>query len=167
MVWRDTVLIDLTYYLIQGGSILLGTAAFALIFRIRIKMIPFAAIGGFLAWFIWRLSLDIGGFNDFTANFMGAAGVTAYTEIMARICKTPSTVFMTPSILPLVPGGSIYSTMVALVNGNHDDLVHHGTLTIQVALGIASGIIVVSIIGTFFRPLKPSLKKKVEKKAIK
>lgn len=148
---------QLTLYLIQGVSILIGTAAFALIFRIRLRMLPFAALGGFLAWLVWRMTSDFLFFNAFTSNLFAALCATAYSEILARILKTPSTVFLTPSILPLVPGATIYSTLVALVDGDHVGFTHYGAMTLQVGVGIAAGIIIASIIGTFFRPLRPTL----------
>lgn len=148
---------QLTLYLIQGVSILIGTATFAMIFRIRLRMLPFAAFGGFLAWLVWRMTSDFLLFNAFTSNLFAALCVTGYSEILARILKTPSTVFLTPSILPLVPGATIYSTLVALVDKDQAGFAHYGTMTLQVGVGIAAGIIVASIIGTFFRPLRPTL----------
>lgn len=147
-------------YLIKGTSILIGTAAFALIFRIRLRLIPVAALGGVIAWFIWAFTKDCFDFGEFSANLLAALAATGYAEVLARLLKTPSTIFLTPAILPLVPGGSIYSTMVALVDGDHAGFVGYGTLTLQVAVGIAAGIIGASIIGTFFRPLRPSFRKK-------
>lgn len=147
-------------YLIKGTSILIGTAAFSLIFRIRLRLIPFAALGGLIAWFVWAFTKDAFAFGEFTANLLAALAATGYAEVMARILKTPSTIFLTPAILPLVPGGSIYSTMVALVDGDRAGFAEYGTLTLQVAVGIAAGIIGASIIGTFFRPLRPSFRKK-------
>ncbi|MGM9637143.1 MAG: threonine/serine exporter family protein [Eubacteriales bacterium] len=146
-------------YLTQGISIIIGTGTFALIFRIRLRMLPFAALGGFLAWLVWRTTTDFLLFNAFTSNLFAALCATAYSEILARILKTPSTIFLTPSILPLVPGATIYSTLVALVDGDQVGFTQYGTLTLQVGVGIAAGIIIASIIGTFFRPLRPTLSK--------
>lgn len=148
---------QLILYLVQGITIIIGTAAFSLIFRIRLRMLPFAALGGFLAWLVWRMTSDFLLFNAFTSNLFAALCVTGYSEILARVLKTPSTIFLTPSILPLVPGANIYSTLVALVDGDRAGFAHYGTLTLQVGVGIAAGIIVASIIGTFFRPLRPTL----------
>lgn len=146
-------------YLVRGLATLLGTAAFSVIFRIRLKLIPFAALGGMIAWFVWQIAGDLLGIGQFAANLLAALAATGYAEIMARLLKTPSTVFLTPAILPLVPGGAVYSTMVALVDGDRAGFAESGSLTLQVGVGIAAGIIVASIIGTFFRPLRPSFRK--------
>lgn len=147
-------------YGVRGLAILLSTAAFAVIFRIRLKLIPLAALGGVIAWFVWQFTGDVFHLGQFAANLLGALAATAYAEIMARVIKAPSTVFLTPAILPLVPGGAVYSTMVALVDGDRAGFAEYGSLTLRVAVGIAAGIITASIIGTFFRPLRPSFRKK-------
>lgn len=152
---------QLKLYLIQGVSILIGAAAFSLIFRIRLRKLPYAAIGGLLAWLIWRLTTDYLAVSPFTSNLLAALFATGYSEVLARILKTPSTVFLTVSILPLVPGATIYSTMVALVDGETDQFAHYGSLTLQIGIGIAAGIIIASIIGSFFRPIRPTLRRAI------
>jgi uncharacterized membrane protein YjjB (DUF3815 family) len=143
----------------MGLSTAVGTCAFSLIFRVRLSRLPFGTLGGLLAGYTWMISslyID----SVFITNMIAALLATVYSEIMARVLKTPSTVFLTPSILPLVPGAAIYQTTYALVNSNHADILLYGGKTLQTGIGIAGGIIIVSIIGSFFRPLRPSLQKK-------
>ncbi|MBQ1965266.1 MAG: threonine/serine exporter family protein, partial [Clostridia bacterium] len=40
-----------------------------------------------------------------------AFSMSVYAGIMARVLKTPATTFITTSLIPLIPGGSLYYTM--------------------------------------------------------
>lgn len=87
----------------------------------------------------WGLSLLL-------QNLIPAAVVTFYAEVLARIVKAPATVFLIPSIIPLVPGGRLYYTMRAIVDGEGNDARVYAMETLVIALGIAVGIVVVSLI---------------------
>ena len=69
---------------------------------------------------------------------------TVYSELFARVCKTPTTSFLVPSIIPLIPGGLLYYTMQAAVGGDWDGFVTNGSRTIALAVSLAAGIMVVS-----------------------
>ena len=60
--------------------------------------------------------------------------------------KAPATVFLIPSIIPLVPGGRLYYTMRAIVDGDADSAKIYAMETIVIALGIAVGIVVISLV---------------------
>ena len=51
-----------------------------------------------------------------------------------------------PSIIPLVPGGRLYYTMRAIVDGDADSAKIYAMETIVIALGIAVGIVVISLV---------------------
>ena len=79
-------------------------------------------------------------------NFFPALFVTAYAEVMARIVKAPATPILACSVIPLVPGGKLYYTTYYLVIG--DNVKFDTTLseTLQIAAGLAVGIICISVI---------------------
>ena len=60
--------------------------------------------------------------------------------------KAPAIIFILPSIIVLIPGGSFYYTMSYLVNGNQQLFQEWGGRTLLSALGIAVGIIVASFV---------------------
>jgi uncharacterized membrane protein YjjB (DUF3815 family) len=76
---------------------------------------------------------------------LAALAIGIYSEIMARIIKTPSTIILLPSTIPLLPGGSLYYTMSYLVAGNWEKFGHYAVETISTASGIAVGAIITSI----------------------
>jgi uncharacterized membrane protein YjjB (DUF3815 family) len=77
-------------------------------------------------------------------NFVSAVTVAIFSEIMARVFKTPSTVFLIVGILPMVPGGGIYYTMKYCIEGNMDMFVSKLITTLGVAGAIAVGVSLVS-----------------------
>ena len=80
------------------------------------------------------------------AELFSAVTVAIFSEIMARVFKTPSTVFLIVGILPMVPGGGIYYTMKYCIEGNMDMFVSKLITTLGVAGAIAVGVSLVSSI---------------------
>ena len=126
---------------------LLGAAGFAVLFSTKPKHIPFAAIGGAIATFVYVV-LDIVGVNLFVSNFMATLVCVIYSNILARLLKTPSMVFITASIIPLVPGGALFYAMSNLILGDSIAAKLYSFNALQVALGIAGGIVIESLIVT-------------------
>lgn len=71
-----------------------------------------------------------------------AAGfiVDIYAEILARVCKETSTSFFVTSIIPLVPGSTLFYCMSSIVEGNSQMALMYGRDTFYFALGIAVGM---------------------------
>ena len=88
--------------------------------------------------------------NIFVACLFASVICTLYSEILARINKIPVTVVLIPSVIPLIPGSSLYYAMSSLVQRDLEDGWFYGKLTFQYALGIALGI---SLVWTFWAVL--------------
>ena len=58
----------------------------------------------------------------------------------------PTTAFIMPSVISLVPGGSLYYTLLHLINKDSASALTSGTNTLLTAGGIAVGIVIVSVI---------------------
>jgi uncharacterized membrane protein YjjB (DUF3815 family) len=65
-------------------------------------------------------------------------------EIFARMFKAPATVFLITGIIPLVPGGGLYYTMDALIDGNMALFAEKGIEAAGIAGAIAAGSSLVS-----------------------
>lgn len=122
---------------------MVSTVGFAMLFHIKASHIPFAAIGGALSSAIYII-LDDFGVSLFLSNFIASLASVIYSGIMARVLKTPTTIFVALCIIPLVPGGSLFYTMSNLIMWNQAEFFHYGLNTILIALGIAGGIVVES-----------------------
>lgn len=122
-----------------------GSAGFAFFFNAKKSQIFCAAISGL---FVSGLYLLLTSFYDsiLLDNMLCAMFVTAYAEIFARVMKAPSSVFLLPAIIPLVPGGFLYYAMYGLVTGANEEAWQNANATMLTALGIAMGILVISVI---------------------
>ena len=123
----------------------LGAVGFAVLFSIKPKHVPFAGIGGAIATLFYVL-LSIIGANLFVSNFVATLIGVVYSNILARTLKTPSMVFITAAIIPLVPGGSLFYTMSNIILGDIAEAKSYGLNTLLVAIGIAGGIVIESLI---------------------
>lgn len=122
---------------------LLGSVGFSLLFNLRRKYLPFAALGGAVCWGTYLLAEYLGS-GIFLASFTAAFVSELFAEILARIVKAPVTIFRIATLIPLVPGSSLYNTMYSIVTGNLSEAERYGSSTLFCVLGIASGICAVT-----------------------
>ena len=101
--------------LIQILTGTLGTLGYALVFHVRVKLLPAATMGGLVSWAVYLL-IYFPTHNLFLASLIAAMAVYAWSEIMARLMKAPVTVFLLPGVIPLLPGSFLYYTTLALLN---------------------------------------------------
>lgn len=135
---------------IQLAGAFFGSMGFALLFGLPRRYLFAASLGGLLAWAVYLLA-DSLLHMAFLSNLLAAAFSVFYAEALARLLKTPATLFLTTAILPLVPGGSLYETMSHVVRGEMELARNCGNATLSTALAIAVGISIVLAI----RELRP------------
>jgi uncharacterized membrane protein YjjB (DUF3815 family) len=123
----------------------IGSAGFAFFFNAKKVQILCATISGLV---VSGLYLLLASQSDslLLDNMLCAMFVTAYAEIFARLMKAPSSVFLLPAIIPLVPGGFLYYAMYGLVTGANEVAWQNANATMLTGLGIALGILIVSVI---------------------
>lgn len=126
-----------------------STLGLSILFNIRKKYLFFAAFGGAITWFFYLFTFQYGHSNIF-AYFIASVIAGIYSEVMARILKTPVTTFVICAIIPLVPGGGMYYTMLETIHGNITNSLNLGLETISIAGAIAVGIILVSSLTKIF-----------------
>jgi uncharacterized membrane protein YjjB (DUF3815 family) len=114
-----------------------------ILFNIDRRKIIFAGIGGALGWIVYSLVLSKTT-SEVIASFFGALAVNAYSELMARIKKTPASMFYVPGIFPLVPGITAYSTVTYLVQKDFSSAQSTGILMLGIAGAIGFGIMLSS-----------------------
>lgn len=122
-----------------------GTLGFGFLFNIRGKKLIFAAIGGMLAW---TMFLALGAFieSEVLRYFIVAICSTAYSEVLARILKTPATTFSIITLIPLVPGGALYYTTTFALGGNTELFIPKLIYTVELAVALSLGIVIVTAI---------------------
>lgn len=124
---------------------LFSTVGYCLLMNVPVKKIIPASVGGMLSWLLYLLLKDRVVSVFYLLVLVGAFAAT-YSEIAAKLAKTPATVFLLPALIPLVPGGSAYYAMLGLVQNRFDDMRRYALLTGQWAVGLAAGICVVAVI---------------------
>lgn len=102
-------------------------------FHIKKKYLPLAAVGGFLSWLVFLLGKEFWG-NVFLPTLMAGFVTDVYAEILARICKETSTSFFVTSVIPLIPGSTLYYCMNSIVEGNTVRALEYGRDTFLLLL---------------------------------
>ena len=137
--------------------VFLGTISFGIIFNIRGKNLMFASLGGLFSWIVCQTAKGYQ-IEEVQSYFLAAVVIAFYSECMAIYRKAPVTVFIVLGMIPLVPGGSIFYTMHALIMGNYSEFVHTGVTTFSIAGVIALGILIASFCVQIVRYLCRSFK---------
>lgn len=120
-----------------------GCIGFSILFNIHGPGMLLCTLGGIADYVIYALCLN-GGLAPGTAFFAGTAFSALYSEIMARVRKYPTICYLVVSIIPLIPGASLYYTMQQAVDGTMDKFVSQGLFTAEVTGIMAASIILVS-----------------------
>ncbi|MBE6647969.1 MAG: ASCH domain-containing protein [Ruminococcaceae bacterium] len=133
------------YYVTTLVAAAFGTLGFGMQFKIKPSALAVCTAGGMLSWSIVLISdyLDCG---IFTSNLLASIFAIIFSSCVAIKLKLPSTVLLTPCIVPLVPGGSLYYTMESLIWKDYDKFYEYGTSALLTAVGIAGGIVIGSIL---------------------
>ncbi len=127
----------------------IGSLGFAVLFNLRGKRMIAAALAGLFSWTLYLLLSHVIA-NEPLNYFIVAMAVSLYAEIMARVMKTPTTTFITTSLIPLIPGGSLYYTMAYAFESDPERFLEKGLATLQLAAALALGIIVATTLTRLF-----------------
>lgn len=130
---------------IQLMAALLGSLGFAALFNIRGKKLIFATIGGFLSWATYLAAAYINA-NPYFCGFISTVLTTLYAEVMARMVKTPVTVFLVSATIPLIPGAALYRAMNCLMHRNYAGFSKEGTYTLLFAASMSAGITFTTVV---------------------
>lgn len=133
-----------------------ATLGFCVIFNIKGKNLFFSSLGGAIGWLVYLVLRDLELSNTF-ALFLSSVALGLYSEIMARILKSPVTTFVVCALIPLVPGSGMYYTMLESIQGNISKFLETGVETFSSAGAIAVGIVFTSSISRLIKFKKPKL----------
>lgn len=139
--------------IIQIISAFVGSIGFAIFFKMKGKQIPFAGLGGAVTWAVY-LAVQTQFEGYFVPYLVASIFVALYAEVMARINRAPAWIFITSAAVPLIPGGSLYYTMVGLVNGDQELFITSGRSALIIALAISLGFVLEAIIARYYRMFK-------------
>lgn len=130
-----------TFYIIQIATAIIGSIGFGFIYNVHGKNLIAIGVGGGIAWALHLLVFYLTS-NETISYFIVSLFISIYSEILARVLKAPTTVFVTPSLIPLVPGASLYYTMRSMFGGNLLSFTESAVLTLKLSAALALGVIV-------------------------
>ena len=122
---------------------MVGCVGFSILFNIHGPGGLLCALGGGLAWLVYRISMGLGS-GEILAYFWASLFASLYSETMARIRKYPAISYLVVSIFPLIPGAGVYYTMNYAVRGEMELFASQGMHTAAIAGIMAVGILLVS-----------------------
>lgn len=131
--------------LIQLAAATAGSLGFAALFNIQGRKLVYATLGGFLAWAVY-LAVSYFSTNPYLCGFLSSVMFTLYAECMARLQKTPVTVFLVSGAIPLIPGASLYYAMSSLMRQDWSAFAGYGSYTLLFAASMSAGITTTTII---------------------
>lgn len=117
--------------------------AFAIVFNIPPPKLVLSAIGGMLGQMVYALFQPLTS-DGVILSLLAAIAISLYTEILARLTKSPATIYLAVALIPLVPGGGIYYTMLYFINDNIELGLTTGIHTFLISGALALGIIITS-----------------------
>lgn len=129
---------------IQLVSCTIACVGFAFWFQIRGKQVIYSGIGAFITWSIYLIVFEVEPSN-FLATLIAAIFVAAYAFVMSRINKAPSTIFLTASVFPLIPGPNLYYMMYGCVTRDIPLAFSETVILLATCLAIAFGFNIVDI----------------------
>lgn len=139
---------------IQCLAAFFGCLGFSFIFRIH-KHIHHSIYGSIIGMIGWIIYLAFGYTNNvFLQSFIAMLFVALTSELLARLCKAPATIFIMLGFFPLVPGSGIYYTMLYAVRGQPSLFIDSLLSTLGIAMSLSFAILISSTIIKVFRRIK-------------
>ena len=134
----------------------LASVFFAPVLNTPKRSVPFAALIGSVGYLIFLLVPLFFAGSKISAYFFATAAMMILSELSAYSLKMPSTIFITVAIVPIVPGGGLYRTMLFMVRGEYSYMQSTGLETFYIICVMAIAIAISSslskiILGNLFR----------------
>lgn len=122
---------------------MIGALGFGLLFHISGSRLITIMLGAAVNWGVYLLAMQCYG-NRVTAFFISTLATAVFAEVLARLVKAPVITLLVPMVTPLIPGGDLYYTTLALVQGDTAGFARYGTQFIEEAGAMAFGVILVA-----------------------
>ena len=129
---------------IQLISCTIACTGFAWWFKIKGRQVLYTSVGAFFTWAIYLVVFELEPSN-FLATLLASIFVAFYAFIMSRINKAPSTIFLTASVFPLIPGPNLYYMMYGCVSRDMEMAFSETVVLLATCLAIAFGFIIVDV----------------------
>jgi uncharacterized membrane protein YjjB (DUF3815 family) len=119
----------------------LSCMGFGVQFNVRRKNLLAASIGAVVCKAV-DLVLLHQGIGEVRACFLATTALAIYSEVLARLFRSPVTMYLIVGIIPVVPGSAVFYTMQSLVMGDHETFLERCIDSFEIAGAIAMGIFI-------------------------
>ena len=133
------------FKLIQVVTGIIGTLGFGGLYNCKGKTLIAVSLGGGFAWAIQILLVALS-VSQTISYLIVSLIISIFAEILARILKSPTTVFISPSLIPLVPGASLYYTMRSMFSGDVLNFSTTAIQTLELSAALAFGVILSTVV---------------------
>ena len=138
-----------------------GTLGFGILFNVRGRKLLCGCLGAFISWSLYLIfSLFIP--SEILVYLLVSISTSIYSEIMAVVLKTPTTTFLIISLIPLIPGGSLYYALSHAFEGDLVQFLTRALYTLQLASALSAGIILVISLTRTVKNLRRRVKKSTQ-----
>jgi uncharacterized membrane protein YjjP (DUF1212 family) len=149
-------------FFIAAAAAFISSVAFALLFKVAPRHLLYGGLCGLGTYVVYYIVEFYTGGMPFPAAFVSTVFCALFAEVASRVRKAPTIIFLIPGVIPTVPGGALYRSMRAMLLRDWHGSVVNLLTTVQIGLGIAGGILAVSIVfGTVMDKIKKSKKGKI------
>ena len=152
-----------TDLLIKLITSLFAGIAFAILFKVSTRHLLCIAICSPLTYAVYHTVIYFSG-SDFSAAFFSTVVAAIMSEIFARTRKAPTLIFLFPSVISTVPGGNLYYAMKGMLTEDYASAFEQLLIAIRVGIGIAGGIVTISIIVNVINDIKNKRKSRLSEK---
>ena len=149
-------------FIIQLLMAAVSTVGFGILFRLRVRYLPIVFVVGGGCYAIYYLFATVLRLDVFVAALMATIFVTAISEVLARAKRSPSVIFILTSLIPIVPGSNLFYMMRGLILKDMQMALSHGSAALKISLGVAGGIIAISVVGSTANAIAEKIKRKKE-----
>ncbi len=125
-------------------SCTVACVGFALWFHVKGRRVLFCGLGALATWSVFLLCLRLTG-SPFAATFFASVFCGFYAQIMARLHKSPATIFLTVCVFPLIPGAALYYMMYGFVTRDIAFALGKGAELLLNCFGIVLGCMAVEV----------------------
>ncbi len=126
-----------------------ASTAFSVIFNVRGKNLLLAALCSALGFYTY---LSFLGESEFKAMVLASIVIAFSAELIARISRSPATLFLVAGLLPLVPGGDMFQMFVKLLESDNREALDFFLRAIKSSGALAAGVIIVTALIRFVPP---------------
>lgn len=127
-----------------------ASLGFAIVFQIRGRDLVYAGLGGALTRIVFLILMA---FIPYRLVYAGLAAMFAafYAEAMGTYKKVPSTMFLYPSIIPLIPADLLYFAIGGLVLQEAHTFRDNMINCVLALIGISVGFVIASTLSHYVR----------------